>query len=340
MKLALALCLGAALGALVPGEAAAQPTPPPSAEAQASSDALFEEAGKLMKAGDDAKACPLLEEAARLAPGIGILFRLAECYEHTGRTASAWTRYGEVVTQARAAKNDRQETTARDRVAALTPRLTRLRIEVPADVRVAGLEVLRDGEVVGSGAWAVDLPVNPGEHVVAARAPGHADFETKVETEGEGKVARVVIPKLPPGSGTSKPPAPDHGTRPAPVPAPVPDPEPADGGGAGAGLPLGITAVVLGAAGMGAGVGLGLLARGNARSAACDADDVCTSEGLDTRARAVALGNGATGIFFVGAAFALIGVVVAATSPASEATEGDATDTGVTFDTRGHGLRF
>ncbi|MCC6521308.1 MAG: hypothetical protein IT373_01480, partial [Polyangiaceae bacterium] len=327
MKLALALCLGVALGALVPGEAAAQPTPPPSDEAQASSDALFEEAGKLMKTGDDAKACPLLEEAARLAPGIGILFRLAECYEHTGRTASAWTRYGEVVTQARAAKNDRQETIARDRVAALGPRLTRLRIEVPAEVRVAGLEVLRDGEAVGSGAWAVDLPVNPGEHVVAARAPGHADFETKVETEGEGKTARVVIPKLPPGSGTSKPPS--GGPLTGPAPAPAPEPEPADEQGGGAGLPLGITAVVLGAAGMGAGVGLGLLARGNARSAACDADDVCTSEGLDTRARAVALGNGATGIFFVGAAFALIGVVVAATSAGGDATEGDATDTGL-----------
>jgi hypothetical protein len=53
-------------------------------------------------------------------------------------------------------------------VAALERRLPRLTITVTADAQAAsGLEVRRDGMLVGPAQWGQAIPVDPGSHTVA-----------------------------------------------------------------------------------------------------------------------------------------------------------------------------
>ena len=66
----------------------------PAAHADENADAvtsrtLFDEARRLMAEGKYAEACLELEQSQKLRSGIGTQFNLAECYEKTGRIASA-----------------------------------------------------------------------------------------------------------------------------------------------------------------------------------------------------------------------------------------------------------
>src|SRR3974390_1916574 len=80
------------------GERARAQSPPKSAAVH--SDAESREAARRldaegtgdMDAGDLVGACPKLLRSYRIDPGIGVLLRLALCYERAGKTASAWSR--------------------------------------------------------------------------------------------------------------------------------------------------------------------------------------------------------------------------------------------------------
>ena len=60
-----------------------------SAADKAAAEGLFDQGRASMQEGDFAKACGLLERSQHIDPGVGTLLYLAECYEKSGRTASA-----------------------------------------------------------------------------------------------------------------------------------------------------------------------------------------------------------------------------------------------------------
>jgi len=156
--------------------------------------ALFAEARKLAAAGKYADACPKFEESLRLNRGIGTQFNLADCLERIGRTASAWGHFLEVAAAARASGQTERETVARERAAALEPKLPRLEIQV--DDQIEGLEVKRDGVVVGAAAYRTAMPVDPGKHTIVAAAPGRKSWSSEVVVPAGPGTVSARVPEL------------------------------------------------------------------------------------------------------------------------------------------------
>ncbi|AUX44129.1 uncharacterized protein SOCE26_055910 [Sorangium cellulosum] len=177
----------------------------------AAAQALFDAAKQLMAQGKYADACPKLEESQRLDPGIGTRFNLAACYEQLGRTASAWSMFLEVAGAAKAAGQLEREKVARQRAAALEPKLIRLTITAPASAP-ADLQVKRDGALVGRAQWGIPVPVDPGQHTIEAAAPGRAPFTRTVELTRAGASETVAVPPLAAGAGPAAPATPPAAT--------------------------------------------------------------------------------------------------------------------------------
>src|SRR5258708_17658401 len=96
------------------------------ADNSAAAEALFEDGRRLMTEGRYGEACSKLEESQRLDPGLGTQFHLANCWQRSGRTASAWALFREVSAEARARGQVGRERVARDRALALEPWISKL----------------------------------------------------------------------------------------------------------------------------------------------------------------------------------------------------------------------
>ena len=162
----------------------------------AAAQGLFDEARRLIKGKDYAGACPKLEASQKLDPGTGTQFHLADCYEHIGRTASAWALFLDVAAQARARQRAEQEQIARGRAGALAAKLSKLTIVVPDATRVDGLVIKRDGAEVESALFGTAINVDPGRHSITAEAPGHRQFESEVTVAPDGAHETIEIPAL------------------------------------------------------------------------------------------------------------------------------------------------
>ena len=161
----------------------------------ARAQALFDEALALMKAGKYAEACPKLEESDQLDPGMGTEYRLAECYESDGKIVRAWTLFRAVADAAqRDGKGDRAALAIR-RAADLAPRLPMLLVKVPESSSLPGLTVQIDGKLLPASDWARKIPLDPGEHLISARAPKRVGWARAV-TFTERTTSVVIVPVL------------------------------------------------------------------------------------------------------------------------------------------------
>src|ERR1700722_12114887 len=95
-----------------------------------------------------------------------------------------------------AGQSDREQV-ARERVAALEKKLSRLVIVMPihtvasngsasAGNAQAGLRVLRDGTEVGLAQWGTALPIDPGDHLIAVSATGKKPWQTTASVPPTG----------------------------------------------------------------------------------------------------------------------------------------------------------
>lgn len=164
------------------------------AEDQAAARALFEQGRALMKNGQFPEACPKLEAARELYTSAGILLNLADCHEKIGRTASAWTEFGEAAAVAKRTNRDADADEATRRQTELAPKLARLTIAVPH--AVPGLSVERDGAPIAPAAWGASLPVDPGTHAIRAVAEGFEAWTKSVEITAPGQTVSVEVPEL------------------------------------------------------------------------------------------------------------------------------------------------
>lgn len=160
-------------------------------DSKAAAEVLFVEGRTLMDRGDYAAACAKFEASQKLDAGVGTMLNLADCYEKSGRTASAWAEYREVVPLARAAGSEERAVLAEARAKALEPDLSTLTIHVSETPPGVRLEVLRDGLPVDPAMFSTAIPVDPGQHEVVVRAPGYQSWTSRPEVGRAG--ARVVI---------------------------------------------------------------------------------------------------------------------------------------------------
>jgi hypothetical protein len=269
-----------------------------SAQDQAAAEVLFQDAKKLVAARNYAEACPKFLESQRLDPGAGTLLNIADCYEHLGKYASSWGAFKEVELVAKSSGDSARQTEAARRAALLEPRLSRLSIVVPPAVRaIPGFEVKKDGSTIGEGQSGSAIPIDPGEHVLEASAPGRRTWTTRIAVTGPG-VQTVEVPGLEEQPGLRW-----NAQRSA--------------------------GVALGAAGLaGLGVAAGFTAKMLSKNSAslqyCAPADAtkCMAPGIDLRNQAFDAAHVATGAVIAGGVALGAGIAVFFTAPSGEPREG------------------
>ncbi|MBN1612590.1 MAG: hypothetical protein JW940_38525 [Polyangiaceae bacterium] len=291
----------------------------------ATAEALFQQARQLMKEGRFSQACPKLAESQRLDPAVGTLLYLAECYEKNGQTASAWATFELAAAEGRKDNQAAREKIAKERAQQLVGRLSRLTIAVPAAARVVGLVVRRDDIEVGEPSWDTALPVDPGQHVVQASAPGKKPWVTAVDVGPDAASAQVEIPVL----EDSAPDAPARAAQPQPVAPPsppvvaaAPAPPPSKDSGSNPGGTQRIAGLAIGGAGvasLGVGTVLAIMAQSKETDSEkyCAPDDTsrCTQQGIDILEDARGLNTAGNILLGVGGLLVVSGAVLYLTAP-------------------------
>lgn len=285
----------------------------PRARAQAGDKALAEELFRqgqaLMHEQRYAEACPKLAESQRMDPSTGTLLNLGTCHEKEGKLASAWSEFNDALQLAQ--RDDRQDRVAfaKEHIAAIEPRLSRLKIELSPIGDQPDLEVRLDGKVVGRPAFGVAMPVDPGPHEVGASAPGKHPWQTTVvAAEGPASVA-VVIPALTDAPETMTPGA-------APASGARTDRPPSDG------KAQRIVAYALGGVGVvglavGSVFGMKAISKNQESNDKGCTDNHCSPDAAEIRRDAQAAGTASTVAFVIGGAALAGGVVLFLTAPKS-----------------------
>jgi hypothetical protein len=285
------------------------------ASSEAAAQALFDQARGLMQAGKFTEACAKFAESDKLSPGAGTLLNLGACYEKNGQTASAWATYADAASAADKANRKDWATRAKARMAALSPDLSKLSIVVPASSQIDGLEVKRDGVVVGTSSYGVPIPVDPGPHVIDATAPGHKKWSNVVQVGSKRDQIAVNLPTLELDATAVVAPPPV-------IAQPTPQQqqqEPAQPDSTGKTQRIvGIAVAGVGVVGVAVGVVFGLIATGKKGDTAnnCNADlSRCNAAGVDAMSSARSSATISTIGFIAGGALVTGGVVLYLTAP-------------------------
>ncbi len=303
-----------AVSSLLAGRAHAES----SASQKAAAESLFDDGVKAMKSGHFADACPKLEESERIDPGIGTLLYLGECYEKTGRSASAWATFREAASTAQAQGEADRARIAAARADRLQAGLSKLTVRVAAEnAQLPSLHVTRDNAPLANSLLGSAIPVDPGKYHIVASADGYDPFEVDVEVAANGDSKLLDIPALKAstkplvaaGTPATAPPT----TSEAPVAAPPTGtdtaPQPARSSG------MRTAAYVTGALGV---VGLGIgsyfgvraISKNSDAEKNCPSNDTCNADGVafNKQAQNAAVASNIT--IAIGAAFVVTGVVL------------------------------
>ena len=182
---------------------------------------LFQDGKQLLKDGNVDAACTKFQQSREVEAKVGTLLNLADCRERQGKLATAWAVFLEAKALA-ALQKDPRGAFAAQRAAAIEGKRAFLVITVPADHRVPGLVVTRNGTAVAAATWDQELPIDPGSYVIEVKASGYRGAVVNVEIAPQAHgtatvpaliriataepVERPVEPRHPPDVGTTAPP--------------------------------------------------------------------------------------------------------------------------------------
>jgi hypothetical protein len=153
-------------------------------------DALFAEGRKALARGDHALACAKLEASQRIDPGVGTLLNLADCREALGDLVAAWEHLRRAEAELTAQRDGRLGFAQR-RLAQIERRLPKLVVRL-APGAPPKTHVLADGAAIAAEALGTPMPMNPGEHIVEAGAPGRELRRFRV-VASEGAVEEITV---------------------------------------------------------------------------------------------------------------------------------------------------
>lgn len=291
-----------------------------SAQDKADAEALFNAGKAALAQNNFAEACPKFAESQRRDPAIGTALYLAECYERSGRMASAWALFHQAEDMANQ-RRDNRAPIAKARADRLVP--SKL-VVLTTGADTPGLEVRRDGERLSSVQFGLASPIDGGRHVIVATAPGKKTFEWTGDVPEQRGIVTVTIPPLEVAAAQTTPIATATVTVPTPpvtatttIPSvPTTPPPPTDSGsrGLGGGKIAGLVVGAVGLAVIGVGTTMGLVANGNYQ-ATSNTPDNCTSAtcptqaGANDRNSAKTLADLSTGVF-IGGSIAFVGGLV------------------------------
>jgi hypothetical protein len=286
---------------------------------KAAAEALFDKGKELLTAGRYDEACTKFEGSQKLDSGLGTQLYLADCYEKAGRAASAWATFLEAESLARTRNDQDRADVARQRAAALEPRLSKLWVNV-ASGNSESLEIRRNGAPIPRPSWGVALPVDGGEQVVEASAPGKVAYKQVVTLEPERATAEVSIPVLEDDPNAVAPTESGAAASGPPGGADA-DTGPSDESTGSGQRTLGIVVGGVGVVGLALGTVFGLQAKSknDDSKAKCRPNDPnqCSADGVSLREDAQSAATISTIAFGVGGAALVAGVVLFATAPSS-----------------------
>jgi len=153
----------------------------------------YEQGVEAFRAGDFPTACRLLADSYRLEPLPGVLFTWATCELRAEHLASAAAHYADFLNAVaalppaeRAAQEERRRSAQHER-ARILPELPYLTVVVSASVQHSS-SVLRDGVPLLPSSQGLEVPVDPGEHVIVFVGPDGARTEQRIVlAKGEHK---------------------------------------------------------------------------------------------------------------------------------------------------------
>jgi len=149
-----------------------------------------------LKAGKYAEACPKFAEARRLKPdSTPALQGLAQCYDKSGKTASAWAKYRQLSVELKTGGDSARAEAASARAEELGKTLSTLQI-IPGAADTAGLVVRLDKEDVPRAMFGTKMNVDPGSHILEATAPGYEVWQTTVTVGDRNDTKELKVPPL------------------------------------------------------------------------------------------------------------------------------------------------
>ena len=160
----------------------------------AAAEALFRAGRQLLQEGKLEEAFAKFEESYRLDPTAGALLNMGECRFREGKSASAWALYQQAATLADVQGKPDLYELASHRQQELEPHLSYLTFHVSK--AVPGLEVKRDGVLVGAAQFDVTLPVDPGRHFISAQAAGYESIQFAVVVQEKHDRQIINVPAL------------------------------------------------------------------------------------------------------------------------------------------------
>jgi hypothetical protein len=265
-----------------------------SASTGALAETLFREGKALMAEGQYAEACPKLAESQRIDPGLGVLLALAFCHDKEGKPATAWSEFVTARGLAEKANDVEREKLARDYITRVEAKLVRVTIRVNPEMRrLPGFEVRHDGAALAEVAWGTTAPVDLGEHVVEATAPGRQPWTTRfVVREGDQPHA-IEVPVLESS-------APAGGAPPVPAPLVAEESHPGRTWGFAVGG-LGIASVAVGSI-----FGMSAIGKNDDAKTMCAPTNCTSNDGIELNSQARSAATVST--IAIGAGLVAIGI--------------------------------